>query len=273
MNSEAIIRVNHLEARYNESIVLKDVTFDVLNGEILGILGGSGCGKTTLLRHMVGLLRPFEGNVVIDGVDITTCDSNSFRRTLRKIGVLFQSAALFGSMTLVENVILPIAEYGGLSPLATESMARMKLDLVGLTGYENHLPSELSGGMKKRAGLARALALNPKILFLDEPSAGLDPIISAEIDALILHINQTIGTTIIIVTHELDSVFSVAKRVIMLDKSVKGIRAEGDPHRLRDFSPDPLVQQFFHRQLRRPDAPEEADRPMLSTNGFSGPGR
>ncbi len=273
LNSETIIRVNHLEARYNESIVLKDVTFDVLNGEILGILGGSGCGKTTLLRHMVGLLRPFDGNVIIDGVDITTCDSNSFRRTLRKIGVLFQSAALFGSMTLVENVILPIAEYGGLSPLATESMARMKLDLVGLTGYENHLPSELSGGMKKRAGLARALALNPKILFLDEPSAGLDPIISAEIDALILHINQTIGTTIIIVTHELDSVFSVARRVIMLDKSVKGIRAEGDPHRLRDFSPDPLVQQFFHRHLRRPDAPEEADRPMLSTNGFSGPGR
>lgn len=258
MNSDVIIEVNHLEARYEDSIVLDDVTFEVLNGEILGILGGSGCGKTTLLRHMVGLLRPFAGSVIIDGVDITTCESDSFRQTLRKIGVLFQSAALFGSMTLVDNVILPIAEYGGLSPLATETMARMKLELVGLAGYENHLPSELSGGMKKRAGLARSLALNPKILFLDEPSAGLDPIISAEIDDLILHINRTIGTTIIIVTHELESVFNVAKRVIMLDKSVKGIRAEGDPHRLRNFSPDPLVQQFFHR---KPSRPEIAERP------------
>ena len=258
MNSDVIIEVNHLEARYENSIVLDDVTFEVLNGEILGILGGSGCGKTTLLRHMVGLLRPFAGSVIIDGVDISTCESDSFRQTLRKIGVLFQSAALFGSMTLVDNVILPIAEYGGLSPLATETMARMKLELVGLAGYENHLPSELSGGMKKRAGLARSLALNPKILFLDEPSAGLDPIISAEIDDLILHINRTIGTTIIIVTHELESVFNVAKRVIMLDKSVKGIRAEGDPHRLRKFSPDPLVQQFFHR---KPSRPEIAERP------------
>ena len=254
VNNNVIIEVNHLEARYEESIVLNDVTFKVFDGEILGILGGSGCGKTTLLRHMVGLMQPFAGSVVIDGVDITACDDKSFRRTLRKIGVLFQSAALFGSMTLVENVILPIAEYGGLSPLDTETMARMKLTLVGLAGYENHLPSELSGGMKKRAGLARSLALNPKILFLDEPSAGLDPIISAEIDDLILHINQTIGTTIIIVTHELESVFNVARRVVMLDKSVKGIRAEGNPHRLRDFSPDPLVQQFFHRKPSRQES-------------------
>ena len=263
MNDDVIITVDHLEARYEESIVLKDITFGVQSGEILAILGGSGCGKTTLLRHIVGLLHPFAGSVVIDGVDITACDGNSFRRTLRKIGVLFQSAALFGSMTLVENVILPIAEFGKLSPLATETMARMKLDLVGLTGYENHLPSELSGGMKKRAGLARALALNPKILFLDEPSAGLDPIISAEIDELILHINRTIGTTIIIVTHELESVFTVAKRVIMLDKSVKGIRAEGNPHRLRDFSPDPLVRQFFHRKSRS-ELLEAEERPMPS---------
>lgn len=262
MNSEAIISVRHLEARYEESIVLDDVTFDVLNGEVLGILGGSGCGKTTLLRHMVGLLRPFDGNVLIDGVDITSCDSDSFQLTLRKIGVLFQSAALFGSMTLVENVILPLSEYSDLSPLATETMARTKLASVGLAGYENHQPSELSGGMKKRAGLARALALNPKILFLDEPSAGLDPIISAEIDDLIIHINRTMGTTIVIVTHELDSVFNVANRVIMLDKSVKGIRAEGDPHRLRDFSPDPLVRQFFHRKSLGPDRPSGEDRPI-----------
>lgn len=266
MNSEAIISVNHLEARYEESIVLYDVTFDVLDGEILGILGGSGCGKTTLLRHMVGLLRPFAGSVVIDGVDITACDGDNFQQTLRKIGVLFQSAALFGSMTLVENVILPLSEYSDLSPVATETMARMKLELVGLAGYENHLPSELSGGMKKRAGLARALALNPKILFLDEPSAGLDPIISAEIDDLIFHINRTNGTTIIIVTHELDSVFNVAKRVIMLDKSVKGIRAEGDPHRLRDFSPDPIVRQFFLRKSLRPESSDVADQPLTPPN-------
>lgn len=267
MSIPAIISVNHLEARYEENIILADVTFEVRDGEILGILGGSGCGKTTLLRHMVGLQRPFSGSIVIDGVEITECTNEDFRRTLRKIGVLFQSSALFGSMTLVENVILPIAEYSGLSPRVTETMARMKLDLVGLAGYENHLPSELSGGMKKRAGLARALALNPKILYLDEPSAGLDPIISAEIDALILHINRAIGTTIIIVTHELDSVFNVAQRVILLDKSVRGIRAEGDPHRLRDFSPDPMVQQFFHRKLLRPEAVDGAIQPPGDPSG------
>ncbi len=250
MENNAIIKVRNLIARYGEDVILDQVSFDVFYGEILVILGGSGCGKSTLLRHMIGLNIPFSGNVFIDGVDITSCDDDSFHDTLTKIGVLFQGSALFGSMTLEENIELPIEEYSGLNHSAINSLAKMKLSMVDLSGYENHMPSELSGGMKKRAGLARALALNPKILFLDEPSAGLDPVTSSEIDELILHINKSIGTTMVIVTHELDSIFSVAHRVIMLDKTTKGIIAEGNPAHLRDHSQIPFVRQFFNRKTK-----------------------
>lgn len=250
MENNAIIKVRNLIARYGEDVILDNVNLDVFYGEILVILGGSGCGKSTLLRHMIGLDAPFSGKVFIDGVDITSCDDNSFHDTLTKIGVLFQGSALFGSMTLEENIALPIEEYSGLTHSAINSLVKMKLDMVDLSGYENHMPSELSGGMKKRAGLARALALNPKILFLDEPSAGLDPVTSSEIDELILHINKSIGTTMVIVTHELDSIFSVAQRVIMLDKTSRGIIAEGDPVYLRDHSQIPFVKQFFNRQTK-----------------------
>jgi len=244
----SLIQVQHLTARYGKRTVLDNISFEINDGEIFVILGGSGCGKSTLLRHMIGLDNPFRGQVKIDGIDITTCNDKEFQVTLRKIGVLFQSSALFGSMTVAENVGLPLAEFSRLSPDAISHLVRMKLHMVGLDGFQNFLPSELSGGMKKRAGLARALALNPKILFLDEPSAGLDPVTSAEIDELILNINAIIGTTIIIVTHELDSIFKLAQRVIMLDKETRGIIAEGDPNELKKHSQLPAVKRFFNRQ-------------------------
>lgn len=250
MEKKPIIQVTDLTAGYDDDIILDNVTFDVNPGEIFVILGGSGCGKTTLLRHLVGLNRPLSGRVIIDGDDIASNDSAVVDNALKKIGILFQSSALFGSMTIEENVALPIAEYSDLSRQAIFDLVRMKLCMVDLSGYENHLPSEISGGMKKRAGLARALALNPKILFLDEPTAGLDPPTSAEIDALILHINRAIGTTIVIVTHELDSIFSIAQRVIMLDKETKGIIAEGNPEYLKENSDIESVRAFFNRQAR-----------------------
>ena len=247
MERKAVIQVKDLVAKYGEDIILDRVTFDVHVGEIFAVLGGSGSGKSTLLKHLIGLLRPYSGKVLIDGDDIANCDEKKRQQILRKIGVLYQSSALFGSMTLGENVGLPIAEYTDLPRKSVYSLVRMKLNLVHLEGYENHLPSELSGGMKKRAGLARAMALNPKILFFDEPSAGLDPVTSAELDNLIINLNKNLRTTMVIVTHELQSIFAVAHRVIMLHRSNRGIIAEGDPNYLRDHSRNPFVKQFFNR--------------------------
>jgi phospholipid/cholesterol/gamma-HCH transport system ATP-binding protein len=250
-----IIKVRDLIAGYGEDIILEGVSFDIYEGEIFVVLGGSGCGKSTLLKHLIGLIPPKSGQIIIDGDDISNPDEETFQNILRKIGVLYQSAALFGSMTVAENVALPIEEYTDLPKDAVDVLVKMKLNLVNLGGYENHLPSEISGGMKKRAGLARAMALNPKILFFDEPSAGLDPVTSAEIDNLIIHLNETLGTTMVIVTHELQSIFAVAHRVVMLDKRAKGIIAEGDPRFLRDHSKNPFVHQFFNRQAaERPGA-------------------
>ena len=248
MNRNPIIQVKDLVARYGDETILQDISFEIYEGEIFVILGGSGCGKSTLLKHLIGLIRPYSGQVIIDGEDITRADSEGYHRLLRKIGVLYQSGALFGSMTLAENVALPIVEYTDLASDLVSSLVRMKLSLVQLDGYQDYLPSEISGGMKKRAGLARAMALNPKILFFDEPSAGLDPVTSAGLDNLILHLNKSLGTTMVIVTHELESILTVAQRVIMLDKSTKGIIAEGDPRHLRETSRNPLVWRFFNRQ-------------------------
>ncbi len=247
MEKEAIIQVKDLTSEHGDNLILDNVSFDVFRKEILVIAGSSGCGKSTLLRHMVGLDIPVSGKILINGIDITSCDEAAFLSVLKKIGILFQSSALLGSMTIADNVALPILEYSGLPESFIQDIVRMKLCMVDLAGYEDYFPSELSGGMKKRAGLARALALNPEILFLDEPSAGLDPIVSAEIDELILHINKSIGTTIIIVTHELESIFHVAQRVVMLDKKTKGIIAEGTPEHLKNHSGIPFVRQFFNR--------------------------
>jgi phospholipid/cholesterol/gamma-HCH transport system ATP-binding protein len=245
---QPLIQVRDLVAKYDEETILDGISFDVYEGEIFVVLGGSGSGKSTLLKHLVGLNQPFSGQIIIDGEDISEGSPEKLHKVLRKIGVLYQSGALLGSMTLAENIGLPIAEYTDLGPDSLSILVKMKLNIVGLEGYENHLPSELSGGMKKRAGLARAMALNPKILFFDEPTAGLDPVTSAGIDNLIIQLNKSLGTTMVIVTHELASIFAVAHRVIMLDKGTRGIIAEGDPKYLRDHSPDPFVRQFFNRE-------------------------
>jgi len=243
-----VIEVDKLTARFGDNTIFADVSFQVFKGEILVILGGSGCGKTTLLKHLIGLYKPYAGRVLINGVDINSNDERELRRLRMDFGVLFQSGALFGSMTLAENVALPLQEYTDLSPAAIEAIVKMKLSLVNLAGYENHLPEEISGGMKKRAGLARAMALDPTVLFFDEPSAGLDPISSVELDNLIKGINAGMGTTMVIVTHELASIFSVAHRVVMLDKGAQGIIAVGDPLDLKEHSPDPRVTSFFNRR-------------------------
>jgi phospholipid/cholesterol/gamma-HCH transport system ATP-binding protein len=248
MDEGAIIVVRGLTAAYGDEVILKDVSFEVSRGEVFVVLGGSGCGKSTLLKHLIGLYRLAAGEVLIDGGNLATATGADRQRILRRFGVAYQSGALFGSMTLSENVTLPIEEFTRLSLDAREVISWMKLKLVGLEAFGNHLPAEVSGGMQKRAAIARAMALDPAVLFLDEPSAGLDPVTSAELDALILELREALGMTFVIVTHELASIYAVADRVIMLDKSKKGIIAEGRPEELRDHSTDPYVRRFFRRE-------------------------
>ena len=255
MDDNPIIKVDNLVGGYGDTVILDDVSFEVFEGEIFVILGGSGCGKSTLLKHLIGLIRPLSGEVALDGDMLREDDDEAFKRILRKIGVLYQGSALLGSMSIGENIALPIREYTDLPEESIDRIVKMKLKLVDLEGYEKYLPSEVSGGMKKRAALARAMALNPKILFFYEPSAGLDPVTSAGLDGLIINLNRILGTTMVVVTHELSSIFTIAHRVIMLDKQTKGIIAEGDPKYLRDHSLNKFVKEFFNPgQGNRPDS-------------------
>lgn len=243
-----IIQVQDFTAAYDGNVVLEKLNFEIYAGEVFAILGGSGCGKSTLLKHMIGLYKPARGRILIDGEDIAGLSGEERREILRKFGVLYQSGALWSSMTLRENVALPLELLTDLDRRERDEIVVLKLAQVGLAGYEDYFPSEISGGMKKRAGLARALALDPGIVFFDEPGAGLDPITSLKLDELVKQIRDTLGTTIVIVSHELASIFDIADRVVMLDRDVKGVVAEGDPRILRDQSQDVRVREFLNRR-------------------------
>jgi phospholipid/cholesterol/gamma-HCH transport system ATP-binding protein len=241
------IDVTGLECGYEGRVLLKEVNFQVKRGEIFFVIGGSGCGKSTLLRHLVGLNMPTAGTVKFFGECFNSATADRQREMLKRIGVLYQGGALWSSLNLLENVMLPLEEYTPLDAAERAELACMKLAQVGLSGYEGYFPAEISGGMKKRAGLARALALDPAVVFFDEPSAGLDPLTSRKLDELIVNLRDLLGMTCVVVSHELASIFAIADRVIMLDKEQKSIIAEGDPRLLVTNSTDARVREFLGR--------------------------
>ena len=246
---DPIVRVENLIAGYGETLIIDNISFEVDRGEVFVILGGSGSGKSTILKQMIGLYRPMSGKILINGQDIVSAEGKERLHILSEIGVMYQRGALFGSMTLLENARLPLEEFTDLPPAAMDLIAMMKLALVGLHGFEDQMPSQLSGGMQKRAAIARAMALDPQILFLDEPSSGLDPITSAEVDQLVLNVAHNLGITFIIVSHDLASTYTIADRVVILDTTTKGIAATGRPNELRDQSDNPWVRQFLNRKV------------------------
>lgn len=243
----AHIRVQNLEMRYGDFLIQKDLTFTVNRGDVFVIMGDSGCGKSTLMRHMIGLHRPAAGQVYYGDTSLWEAEDAARQAILCKIGILYQQGALWSSLTLAENVAVPIEEYTDLPAATIREVVSFKLALVGLAGFEEYYPSELSGGMRKRAGLARAMALDPEILFFDEPSAGLDPISAKRLDDLILELARSLGTTVIVVTHELASIFAIGNNSVFLDLETKTMIAQGDPKWLRDHASDPHVRRFLTR--------------------------
>ncbi len=243
-STDVAVRVTDVGQSFDGRTIYRHVAFAVRRHEVFVILGGSGSGKSTLLRQIIGLSPPSEGRVELMGEDVYSGGGE----VLRRVGVMFQSGALFGSMTLLENVMLPLEMHSGLSREARAQAARVKLGLVGLAHAVDLLPAEISGGMVKRGAIARALALDPPLIFMDEPSAGLDPSTSAGVDRLILELRQELGTTFVVVTHELGSILAIADRCIMLDRDAQGIIAEGDPRKLAETSDNPIVRRFFRRE-------------------------
>jgi len=241
------IEIRDLTMAYGSFVVMKDINAKIKRGEVFVIMGGSGCGKSTLLRHMIGLKQPAKGDIFYDGAPFWQSSEEQRQERLRRFGVLFQSGALWSSMTLTENITLALGEYTDLSAADMLDIARLKLALVGLKGFEDYYPAEISGGMCKRAGLARAMALDPEILFFDEPSAGLDPISSRNLDELILQLRDTLGATFVVVTHELASIFTIADNSVFLDPNTRTMRANGSPREMLKHSTDPAVQEFLTR--------------------------
>ena len=244
------IEIRDLTMAFDSFVVMRDISAKIHRAEIFIIMGGSGCGKSTLLRHMIGLKSPAKGDILYNGESFWRATDEARQETLRGFGVLFQGGALWSSMTLEENVGLPLAEYTDLSPAEIQEIARLKLALVGLRGFEEFYPAEISGGMCKRAGLARAMALDPDILFFDEPSAGLDPISSRNLDELILQLRDSLGATFVVVTHELQSIFAIGDNSVFLDTNTRTMRAQGNPRELLKSSTDPYVREFLTRGER-----------------------
>ncbi|MEM7145081.1 MAG: ATP-binding cassette domain-containing protein [Verrucomicrobiota bacterium] len=241
------IKVEDLTMAYGSFVVMRDITFAINHGDVFIIMGGSGCGKSTLLRHLIGLKEPAHGEIYFEDINFTAANRDTRRDITRKFGVMYQSGALWSSLTLAENVALPIEQYTSLKRGQIRDLVSYKLGLVGLGGFEDFYPAQISGGMCKRAGIARAMALDPEILFLDEPSAGLDPISARRLDDLILHLRDSIGSTIVIVTHELASIFAVGTNSVYLDNQSRTMGATGDPKELRDHSPRDDVRLFLNR--------------------------
>ena len=246
-DSQPHIVVNNLTMAYGSFVLMRDINFTVRHGDIFIIMGGSGCGKSTLLRHLIGLKEPATGEIIYGDVNFTKADAQTRELMLRRFGILYQSGALWSSMTLAENVGLPLGEFTDLSPSQIREIAALKLALVGLSGFEDFYPSEISGGMQKRAGLARAMALDPEILFFDEPSAGLDPISSSLLDQVILELRDNLGATVVIVTHELASIFAIGNNCVFLDADSRVQIASGDPKELLAHSRDLRVRKFLTR--------------------------
>ena len=244
---EPHITVQNLKIAYGSFVVLRDLNFTINRGDIFIIMGGSGCGKSTVMRSLIGLKKPDQGKVVYDGVSFWDASPDEQDRFMRRFGILYQSGALWSSMTLAENVALPLEQNTDLTPSQIREVISLKLSLVGLTGFEEYYPSEISGGMRKRAGLARAMALDPEILFFDEPSAGLDPVSAKLLDDLILELRSSLGATVVIVTHELASIFAIGNNSVFLDPETKTMLASGDPKKLLVESRDPKVHRFLTR--------------------------